>query len=149
MRNASYHTPPSRAPRNDLLTSRRHVVALLGLLLTILGPVVYSFLFYNPFARATGAPMWGLMGAGSVLALVAVARDRSRRVLILAGVSVGLTFLALAVFFWLLDVPEAPVAMRMDTAPDFTLTDHQGRQVTLSDRCKQGPILLLFYRGHW
>ena len=131
------------------MTPRRLPIALLGLLLTLLGPAVYFLLSYNPFARSTGAPMWGLMGMGTLLALIAVASDRSRRVRILSGLSAGLTLLALAIFFWLLDVPAAPQAMRLDTAPDFTLTDHQGHQINLSEHCKRGPTLLLFYRGHW
>ncbi len=124
-------------------------VALLGLLLTLLGPVAYFLLSHNPFARSTGAPMWGLMGMGTLLALISVARDRSRRVRVLSGLSAGLSLLALAIFFWLLDVPESPQAMRIETAPDFTLADHQGRQVNLSEHCRRGPTLLLFYRGHW
>lgn len=125
------------------------MLAPLALLLTVLGPVVYFLLSYNPFARSTGAPMWGLMGAGSLLACIALARDRSRRGIVLSAVSLGLTLLAVAVFYWLLDVPEAPEARRLVTAPDFTLTDHRGRQVTLSEHCRQGPTVLLFYRGHW
>ena len=124
-------------------------MALLGLLLTLLGPVVYFLLSHNPFARSTGAPMWTLMGMGTLLALISVTRDRSRRVRILTGLSAGLTLLALGTFFWLLDVPESPQAMRIETAPDFTLADHQGRQVNLREHCSRGPTLLLFYRGHW
>ena len=30
-------------------------------------------------------------------------------------------------------------------APDFTLPDHLGRQVTLSKACEVGPVLLVFY----
>jgi len=36
-----------------------------------------------------------------------------------------------------------------DTAPDFTLTDALGNQVTLSDRLKNGPVILTWYRGGW
>jgi len=127
----------------------RLAIALVALLLTVLGPVVYFLLSYNPFARATGAPMWGLMGIGTLLAWIAALRDRSRGVLILSGVSVGLMLLALAVFFWLLDLPDAPGARRLETAPDFTLTDQEGRRITLGEECRKGPTLLLFYRGHW
>lgn len=33
------------------------------------------------------------------------------------------------------------------TAPDFTLTDQNGKQVTLS--AAQNPTILVFYRGYW
>jgi len=36
-----------------------------------------------------------------------------------------------------------------DTAPDFTLPDADGNDVTLSERLKDGPVVLSFYRGGW
>src|SRR5437667_4054225 len=36
-----------------------------------------------------------------------------------------------------------------ERAPDFTLPDVFGKLVTLSDRLKQGPVVLTFYRGAW
>mmetsp|Transcript_21545 Transcript_21545/g.27187 ORF Transcript_21545/g.27187 Transcript_21545/m.27187 type:complete len:236 (-) Transcript_21545:265-972(-) len=34
-------------------------------------------------------------------------------------------------------------------APDFTLPDALGSNVTLSEELKAGPVILLFYRGSW
>ena len=36
-----------------------------------------------------------------------------------------------------------------DPAPDFTLVDHHGRKVTLSDSKDKNPVVLVFYRGYW
>ncbi len=36
-----------------------------------------------------------------------------------------------------------------EKAPDFTLTDQLGRQVSLAGELQQGPVGLLFYRGEW
>ena len=36
-----------------------------------------------------------------------------------------------------------------EKAPDFTLTDQLGRQVSLASELQQGPVALLFYRGEW
>lgn len=36
-----------------------------------------------------------------------------------------------------------------ETAPDFTLVDHHGTKVTLSDSKGQSPVVLVFYRGYW
>lgn len=36
-----------------------------------------------------------------------------------------------------------------DRAPDFTLPDATGRSVSLSERLKDGPVVLKFYRGGW
>ena len=32
-----------------------------------------------------------------------------------------------------------------DTAPDFTVTDTDGRKYTLSELVKQGPVILAFF----
>lgn len=36
-----------------------------------------------------------------------------------------------------------------DTAPDFTLPDAEGKEVTLSALLKAGRVVLTFYRGEW
>ena len=36
-----------------------------------------------------------------------------------------------------------------ETAPDFTLVDHNGDKVTLSDSRGKNPVVLVFYRGYW
>lgn len=36
-----------------------------------------------------------------------------------------------------------------EPAPDFTLPDATGRRVSLSERLKEGPVVLSFYRGEW
>jgi hypothetical protein len=36
-----------------------------------------------------------------------------------------------------------------EVAPDFTLMDHQGNKVRLSDSKGKSPVVLVFYRGYW
>jgi peroxiredoxin len=36
-----------------------------------------------------------------------------------------------------------------DQAPDFTLTNQNGEEVSLSSLLEQGPVVLLWYRGGW
>jgi peroxiredoxin len=36
-----------------------------------------------------------------------------------------------------------------DPAPDFTLPDHNGDEVSLSGLLRDGPVVLIFYRGEW
>jgi len=36
-----------------------------------------------------------------------------------------------------------------EVAPDFTLVDHHGTKLTLSDSKGKSPVVLVFYRGYW
>ncbi|WP_262694514.1 peroxiredoxin-like family protein [Kordiimonas aquimaris] len=36
-----------------------------------------------------------------------------------------------------------------DKAPDFSLKNTRGETVTLSERLKEGPVVIIFYRGGW
>jgi len=36
-----------------------------------------------------------------------------------------------------------------DPAPDFSVVDSRGAPFTLSDLRGRGPVVLVFYRGHW
>jgi AhpC/TSA family len=36
-----------------------------------------------------------------------------------------------------------------ERAPDFTLRDQFGRQVSLAGELEHGPVVLIFYRGEW
>jgi peroxiredoxin len=36
-----------------------------------------------------------------------------------------------------------------EIAPDFELPDSAGGTQRLSELCASGPLVLLFYRGHW
>ena len=42
----------------------------------------------------------------------------------------------------------SPVAVG-EVAPDFTLEDHNGQKVALSDARGKSPVVLVFYRGYW
>jgi len=35
------------------------------------------------------------------------------------------------------------------TAPDFALTDQDGKQIKLSEAVKKSSVVLVFYRGYW
>lgn len=36
-----------------------------------------------------------------------------------------------------------------EMAPDFTLADHQGQKITLSEARAKSPVIIVFYRGYW
>ena len=36
-----------------------------------------------------------------------------------------------------------------DKAPDFSLRNTRGQEITLADQLSKGPVVLGFYRGRW
>jgi cytochrome oxidase Cu insertion factor (SCO1/SenC/PrrC family) len=36
-----------------------------------------------------------------------------------------------------------------ERAPAFALPDHNGNQVELANLRERGPVVIVFYRGHW
>lgn len=36
-----------------------------------------------------------------------------------------------------------------DAAPAFTLTDESGESFSLASKLESGPVIAIFYRGHW
>ena len=123
--------------------------ALLGLLLVLSGPAAYLLLIDQPFMRSTGAQGFALIGAGALIGVIAARRDRRTWVRILGGINLIALVLAVVAFFALAALPAAPTFAQLETAPDFSLTDHRGQLVSLHEVREGGPVLLVFYRGFW
>lgn len=137
------------ARREGSPASARAQLAVFALLLVLAGPGLYMVLIDVPVLRSTGALAFALLAAGTALGLLVAWRDRRRWVWVLAGLD-GLASLGFTVgFFGLARLPESPSAPALVSAPDFTLPDHTGAPVTLSQALDSGPVLLVFYRGHW
>lgn len=143
---------PRPPPRHDApvtaATDRRLGLALLGLFLCLSGSIAWTQLMDQPWLRRSGAPAWGLMAAGLLCGLAAARADRRLLVRALAALDALLLALFAWAFFGFAALPATP-AEELASAPDFTLPDHEGRPVSLSQRLGGGPILLVFYRGHW
>ncbi len=45
--------------------------------------------------------------------------------------------------------PRGEVLPVHEQAPQFTLQDQNGQAVSLQGMLSRGPVLLVFYRGHW
>jgi hypothetical protein len=133
-------TPPAAAAKQRVLR------AVLSLVALALAPLSWAWTIDQPFLRASGLTAWLLLVLALLLALTAAWKDR--RVWIRAVVWVQLAALVFAcwAFFVFARLPATHVPER---APDFTLPDQDGRPVTLSAELQRGPVLLVFFRGHW
>ena len=126
--------------------ARRTALALLSLGVLVLAPFTWLWTLDQPFLRASGLTAW--VGIVLALALAFAAARVDRRAWVRAIVFVQLGALALFVwgFFGFARLPATAVPQR---AVDFTLPDQEGHPVTLASELARGPVLLVFFRGHW
>lgn len=124
-------------------------LALAGFLAALAGPPLDLLLLDSPWARATSLPTFALMALGVGLGIAAARRDPRLRIKALAGAAILLFGLFLYAYFVLFRVPADTGLSTFDAAPDFTLPDQTGAAVSLAEVRAAGPVLLVFYRGHW
>lgn len=127
---------------------RRGGLAALSLVLLVVAPFTWWWTIDQPFLRRTAATAWIGIALALGCALLAARVDRRRWVRAIAGVQV----VALLLFAWgFLVVNRLPDTTdgALERAPDFTLPDSLGLAVTLSEELAGGPVLLVFFRGHW
>ena len=78
---------------------------------------------------------------------VAPSSQRRRWPLYILLLVISLTGYA-ACSWWNLETRSPPVT-DTQSAPDFSLTDQDGKRVTLSKLHANNPVVVIFYRGHW
>ncbi len=141
-------TTPANTPKTSAPNPKR--LALLGFLLTLLGGLSYVLLLDVPWIRATAIPNVALTVLGLALSLYALLRTRAALVVIAAVASLLVGGGFLASVFILMDLP-APAHSWTGgrPVPDFELPNQNGERVRLSSFVGRGPVLLVFYRGHW
>jgi len=125
------------------------LLAILGLACSFVGIPAYMMTMNLPVLRSTGLLAWLFLAAGVAISLFVAVRRPRRLVRVLAGVNVALVPLWLYGFFVLAHLP-APAAPAVGAiAPAFTLPSTDGHDAALDTMLKQGPVLLVFYRGDW
>ncbi len=60
----------------------------------------------------------------------------------------GVLFLSTGGCGYFLELRGEPLTVQSQ-APAFSLPDPSGQQVSLQALLQQGPVVLVFYRGHW
>ncbi|MFQ5489128.1 MAG: hypothetical protein ACE5GE_00290 [Phycisphaerae bacterium] len=125
------------------------IKVLLSLLLVFGGGMVYWVLLTVPWVRSTGVPAFLLMGTGLLVGVPTWRKDRRFLSRLVVGLDVALVAIFFGYFFVFARLPAVGAVKLGDLAPQFVATDHNGRQVALADALQKGPVLLVFYRGHW
>lgn len=130
---------------------RRNHLIWVGALMSIVGLVSY-FTFFARFPALRDVPWVNLtmVSVGLAVSILAVRRRLSffsvSGALLSAACAGLLTTYVFVLSNQLPDV-EGVVAVG-DEAPSFSLTDHSGSVVSLSD-FREAPVIVAFYRGFW
>jgi hypothetical protein len=122
----------------------------LSLLVSTAAIVVYTQFLRVAAVRNAPEGYVAAFAIAAVIAGLAVALGR-RWYAWTTLVVVVLLLLGSATFnFVLARIPEARTTLRIgERPPDFTLTDADGRAVSLADYRGKKPVVLVFYRGYW
>jgi len=128
---------------------RRGIRVLFSFVALVLAPFSWYWTIDHPALRATGMTAWMMLASALFLALSAAAVDRRWWVRGVAVFQVAAAALFVWLFFGFSRMPDTLLAGELRTAPDFTLPDELGRPVSLAATLARGPVLLVFYRGHW
>jgi AhpC/TSA family len=122
---------------------------------------VFSYEFFAQFPSTRDFPWANLLlfGVGAIMLLVGLFRAFGRPQVyrgkifgsIFALISVLLfAFFAYEIFYVLRQVPLSAQAPRVgEKAPEFALSDQNGKSVALADLLLPNGAVLIFYRGHW
>lgn len=123
---------------------------VVSILIAVAGLPAYTLLLDVPWLRSTGIVAYALAAFGLILAIIFGRGARGKLGRIAIGANAFVLAFCFFVFFQLLSVPApAAVADQLRVAPDFTAPNQESRPVSLAATLRQGPALLVFYRGHW
>jgi preprotein translocase subunit SecY len=141
---------------------RRHNILLWAGFVVVLLAVGTYIPIFAVYAATRDVPWvnYLLFAAGGVLLVLGLRRAFGQPELyrgkVLGSILAGLSVLLLALFCFVIfyiskAIPASETAVRVgQSAPDFTLTSADGKQISLSDQLKNNrAVVLIFYRGYW
>lgn len=141
---------PYESASETSLIAHPGVLAGTALALLVGGLGSYMALLLNATIRATAWPTFAMLALAVGLAVAALRVRRRWWTLAVAVVTPLVAGSFVYAFFVGMGLPEAEAGPEPgDVAPNFTLMDHTLMPVTLATHRGRGPVLLVFYRGHW
>jgi hypothetical protein len=141
---------------------RRHNILLWAGFVLVLVAVITYIPIFAVFAATRDVPWvnYLLFLAGAILLALglrrAFAQPQIYRGKILGSILASISLLLFALFCFVIlyaskAIPASETAVRVgQPAPNFTLANWDGKQVSLTDQLKNNhAVVLIFYRGYW
>lgn len=123
------------------------MLALLGLGVALGAVAADTLLLTHSWVR-NGYWTYLPVAAGLALAVAAVVKKRSAATIVPAVVALLAT--AGYSFARFLRTPASPPAVTVgQDFPDFDLPDENGKSVALGSLRRDGPVIVVLFRGHW
>ncbi len=120
------------------------LAGMLGIVAVILADVM---LLAVPAVRNgwwTYAPLAAALG----LCIFAVSKRRAAGTIV--PTVIGALLVGLYTFTRFMSAPPAPASLAVGQPfPDVTLEDEQGRSIRIGAEAQKGPLIVVFFRGHW
>ncbi len=131
-------------------TGRYKTLAWSGLALSALGGIAYFAVIGGLLMRANAVPFAVVTGIGLLLTTVAIFQRPGKLTILTAVPSymLGLGFILSVFVLMKLPAPQQGLAVG-NVPPPLTLPNQDGQPISLADYRGKGPVLLVFYRGHW
>lgn len=120
-----------------------------ALALAVAGVVAYVLLLDVAWQRSSGVLTFVALAAAQLLAVSALRGDRRARTLVPALFTGALALGFVWLFFIVARLPAPTTFEQLERAPDVELLGAAGTPVRLSEEAARGPLLLVFFRGHW
>jgi peptidoglycan/LPS O-acetylase OafA/YrhL len=127
----------------------RREFAIAGFLLSMSSFFVYLALVDNTWQRESGAYALAYAAFGALGGLIGLFGSKRWPPRIIGLMAVLLSLFFLYVFFPASRIPEMRGVAVGEAAPPFTLISQNNVATSLTDALEQGPVMLVFYRGHW
>ena len=120
-----------------------------ALALGVTGVVAYVLLLDVAWQRSSGVLTFVALAVAQLLAFSALRGDRRARTLVPAGLTFVLALAFLWLFFIVARLPAPTTFEQLERAPDVELLGAAGAPMRPSQEVARGPLLLVFFRGHW
>ena len=109
----------------------------------------YFVLMDVAWIRSTAGPVWVALALAVGIAAYCWPRDGRVRTRVGAGSIFLFALFALWAFFVAARLPESRAPAIGQAVPNAEFVAPDGTPFVVSEVAKSGPVLLVFYRGHW